>query len=146
MPYSWEKTAGTVPQPELNPLTNPALERNLGRWAHVYFSSPPGQREQAISKLLQEIKDETSEILTAERARREFSKDVAEETATQGGSAEGREVVCSVCQHRNYLANGFCGQCGAPISPVPSSSKSIAASDAPSTGLEFSSPSIRSIE
>ena len=146
MPYSWEKTAGTLPQPELNPLTNPALERNLGRWAHVYFSTPPEQREQAISKLLQEIKDETSEILTAERARREFSKDVAEDENTGTGSRE-VQVVCSVCQHRNYLGNGFCGQCGAPISPVSSNARSVPASNVSPTRTVYSSqPYERSTE
>ena len=73
MPYFWDTVPETSPQPELNPLTNPVLERNLGRWAQAYLSNPPGQRELAISKLLEEIKSETSDILTAERARREFS-------------------------------------------------------------------------
>ena len=73
VPYFWDTVPETSPQPELNPLTNPVLERNLGRWAQAYFSNPPGQRELAISKLLEEIKSETSDILTAQRARREFS-------------------------------------------------------------------------
>ena len=37
----------SLPRPELNPLTNPVLGRNLGRWAQVYFTSPPEKREQA---------------------------------------------------------------------------------------------------
>jgi len=54
VPYFWDTVPETSSQPELNPLTNPVLERNLGRWAQAYFSNPPGQRELAISKLLEE--------------------------------------------------------------------------------------------
>lgn len=47
-----------LPPPELNPLLNPILERNLGRWAQVYFTSPPEQRDQAVVDLLRELKIE----------------------------------------------------------------------------------------
>ena len=88
MPYFWDTVPETSPQPELNPLTNPVLERNLGRWAQAYFSNPPGQRELAISKLLEEIKSETSDILTAERARREFSARPSEARSPDARSSE----------------------------------------------------------
>ena len=45
--------------PELNPLTNPVLEQNLGRWAKIYFSTPPAKREQAVNNLLEEISRES---------------------------------------------------------------------------------------
>ena len=45
----------TLPSPELNPLTNPVLGRNMGRWAEVYFTSPPEKREQAVQELLREL-------------------------------------------------------------------------------------------
>lgn len=88
VPYFWDTVPETSPQPELNPLTNPVLERNLGRWAQAYFSNPPGQRELAISKLLEEIKSETSDILTAERARREFSARPSEARSPDARSSE----------------------------------------------------------
>ena len=50
VPNLWDKTP-EAPSPELNPLTNPVLEQNLGRWAKVYFSTPPAKREQAVSNL-----------------------------------------------------------------------------------------------
>jgi len=45
----------TLPRPELNPLMNPILGRNMGRWAEVYFTSPPEKREQAVMELLLEL-------------------------------------------------------------------------------------------
>jgi len=38
-----------LPHPELNPLLNPLLAENMGRWAEVYFTNPPEKREQAIA-------------------------------------------------------------------------------------------------
>ena len=73
LPYFWDVTPGTPTRSDLNPLANPALERNLSRWAEVYFGNPPEKRDEAVNRLLQEIKNETSEILDAERARRESS-------------------------------------------------------------------------
>jgi hypothetical protein len=138
VPYFWDTEPDTLPQPELNPLTNPVLERNLGRWAQAYFSNPPGQRELAISRLLEEIKSETSEILTAERARREFSARSSEPRSPDARSSESRPsrveppdartgevkhfeertVTCSICQQQNAERERFCGQCGAALNSV----------------------------
>jgi hypothetical protein len=107
LPYFWDKSAETLPQAELNPLSNPVLERNLNRWADAYFSNPPGKREEAISQLLQEIKNETSEILIAEQARQESS--------AAPRQREARAVVCSSCRRQNTAGNKFCGQCGAVL-------------------------------
>ena len=59
MPNLQDKLSEPPFPSELNPLTNPVLERNLGRWAQVYFSTPPAKRQQAVSKLLEEIQRET---------------------------------------------------------------------------------------
>jgi hypothetical protein len=103
VPYLWEKT----PDSELNPLSNPVLERNLSRWAEVYFGNPPEKRDQAISKLLQEIRSETLQTLVAEPARREGHHPLT-------GS---EEIVCSACKHNNPPAHKFCRQCGAALEP-----------------------------
>ena len=108
MPYSWDKSSDTLPLSELNPLTNPALERNLNRWAEVYFNTPPEQREQAISRLLEEIKTETSEILSAEKSR-------LNSTEGSGARRPKETVICAVCQHQEFAGNRFCGQCGGPL-------------------------------
>ena len=50
----------TLPQAELNPLLNPLLSQNMGRWAEVYFTSPPEKREQAVQELLRELESQRS--------------------------------------------------------------------------------------
>src|ERR1700684_1640126 len=52
----------TLPQAELNPLLNPLLSQNMGRWAEVYFTSPPEKREQAVQELLRELRAENPGI------------------------------------------------------------------------------------
>jgi hypothetical protein len=47
--------SGTLPRAELNPLLNPVLGENLGRWAEVYFTSAPETREMAVLELLREL-------------------------------------------------------------------------------------------
>lgn len=53
-------TRNQLPPPDLNPLSNPVLEQNLGRWAQVYLNTPPEQRDQAVEALLRELKAEAS--------------------------------------------------------------------------------------
>lgn len=57
-----------LPPPELNPLLNPVLEQNLGRWAEVYFKSPPEQRNQAVEELLRELEAGTPRSETSQPA------------------------------------------------------------------------------
>ena len=42
----------TLPPPELNPLLNPVLADHMGRWAQVYFTSPPEKREEGGHRAL----------------------------------------------------------------------------------------------
>ena len=51
-----------LPEPELNPLLNPLLGQHMGRWAEVYFTSPPEKREQAVTELLHELQAENRYI------------------------------------------------------------------------------------
>ena len=69
MPNLWDKTPEAPSPSDLNPLTNPVLERNLGRWAKVYFGNPPEKREQAVSNLLEQIKRESGSGAAAQPAR-----------------------------------------------------------------------------
>jgi hypothetical protein len=111
VPNLWDKTANAFPQSELNPLTNPTLERNLNRWAQVYFSSPPDRREQAVSKLLEAIKREASEGLPAHQDRPYFAH-----------AKEFDDVVCPACQRKNPPRNKFCAGCGEVLNPALSDS------------------------
>ncbi len=44
-----------LPDPRLNPMVNPRLGKNLGRWANVYYTTPPERREQAVLELVREL-------------------------------------------------------------------------------------------
>src|SRR2546422_3139037 len=55
------EAADSLPKSDLNPLINPVLGRNLGRWAQVYFTSPPEKREEAVGELLRELECEVPE-------------------------------------------------------------------------------------
>jgi ribosomal protein L40E len=101
MPNLWDKTPEAPSPSDLNPLTNPVLERNLGRWAKVYFGNPPEKREQAVSNLLEQIKRESGSGAAAQPARPYFATDTRFQRA-----------VCSACQHQNPPGHKFCSRCG----------------------------------
>jgi ribosomal protein L40E len=101
VPNLWDKTPEAPSPSELNPLTNPILEQNLGRWAKVYFGTPPEKREQAVSNLLEQIKRESGSGAAAQPARPYFATDTRFQRA-----------VCSACQHQNPLGHKFCSRCG----------------------------------
>ena len=50
-----------APIPELNPMLNPLLAQNMGRWAEVYFTHPPEEREQAVQELVTQLEQENKE-------------------------------------------------------------------------------------
>ncbi len=54
-PARHPESPGSLPRPELNPLMNPLLGENLGRWAEVYITTPAEKREDAIRELLREL-------------------------------------------------------------------------------------------
>jgi hypothetical protein len=103
VPNLWDKTP-EAPSPELNPLTNPVLEQNLGRWAKVYFSTPPAKREQAVNNLLEEIGRESG--AATQPGRPYFATD-----------PKFQRAVCSACQHHNPPGHKFCSRCGQVLNP-----------------------------
>jgi hypothetical protein len=102
----------TLPSPELNPLLNPVLGQNMGRWAEVYFTSPPEQREQAVLGLLRELQAENSAsenpvVTTPSSLQEQRSEAAAEVQQTQ--------VRCPACGRENPASHRFCGMCGKPV-------------------------------
>jgi hypothetical protein len=91
---------------ELNPLQNPTLGRNLGRWAQVYFTNPPEKREQAVVELL-----------------RELEKGVATEPNGGNRTIGNDGKLCPVCQRESEPDQKFCGVCGAPLSAISEAGK-----------------------
>lgn len=79
-------------------MINPLLAENMGRWAEVYFTTPPESREQAVLELLHELQ--------AQKIRREAV--LASEMASLPSIAR-----CENCGHENPAPNKFCGMCGA---------------------------------
>jgi len=73
----------------------------MGRWAEVYFTTPPESREQAVLELLHELQ--------ADKARRESA--LASELAAQPPLSR-----CENCGYDNPGINKFCGMCGASTS------------------------------
>jgi hypothetical protein len=94
--------------PRLNPMINPRLGKNLGRWATVYYTSPPEKREQAVLELLRELEiaptpeEEVKPPALVDEGREE-------QTATE-------EVFANQAfRHRGAPQRHFCFLCGSPL-------------------------------
>lgn len=118
-------SGASLPRPELNPLTNPVLGRNLGRWAQVYFTAPPEQREQAVSQLLRELESDPHPVSAGEAATSAKEADAspifsalreARDSVTPVVQAD--SIECGQCRHVNSADNRFCGFCGGPLNEV----------------------------
>jgi hypothetical protein len=138
-----ESKAGTLPDSELNPLLNPLLAANMGRWAEVYFTNPPERRAQAVAELLRELESnpqsenvaksgklkndriENQKINNEKTHERpgEFRPDfLIRGSAAEEGIEEERQRhlqelsrVCESCGHANSAGDRFCGMCGLPL-------------------------------
>lgn len=117
-----ETKAGILPDPELNPLLNPLLAAHMGRWAEVYFTSPPDKRGRAVAELLRELeKTSKPEPLSTPRNDEELIQrkveDHSEEVLLPSSfaAAEERDLLCGSCGHSNSAQQRFCGMCGTPL-------------------------------
>jgi hypothetical protein len=109
----------TLPVPELNPLLNPVLGQHMGRWAEVYFTSPPEKREQAVLELLQELQGEaaTAEGITSppppaapEELPEPLFRPVSEIPVVLAP-----RIRCHACGRENPASHRFCGMCGTQV-------------------------------
>ena len=115
-------SADTLPRPELNPLLNPILSDNMGRWAEVYFTSPPEKREEAVLELLHELenaKENETKMAELQPALPETSLTnlvrpvrVDREKVWEQQS---ERRFCAACGSENPVTHQFCGMCGAKI-------------------------------
>ncbi len=123
MPYSPDGDSdfkGKLPNPKLNPMTNPTLGRNLGRWAQVYFTTPPEKREEAVVELLRELEAKSEihkdgpEVPHHPQNSEEFPE-TTRVKITEAEPLKSEPRLCPVCHHK-YLPNQcFCGICGSPL-------------------------------
>ena len=102
---------------------NPLLAKNMGRWAQVYFTSPPEKREQAVQDLLRDLEAESTgrEIATDPIpgpsqapvvARTLEPWPLSSRLNSQPQAASGH---CSACGRDNPESQKFCGMCGARL-------------------------------
>jgi hypothetical protein len=114
-----ESKTGTLPDPELNPLLNPLLAANMGRWAEVYFTNPPEKRAQAVAELLRELEknpqpERHSDPIQGNTPEPPERRDADALLRRPSESSEGT-VVCAACGRTNSTAQKFCGMCGMPL-------------------------------
>ena len=100
----------TLPLAELNPLLNPLLAENMGRWAEVYFTSPPERREQAVLELLRELEAKRSEQDQSEEPTR-----ASDSALAQTPIKTVMQIRCDGCGGENPVSNKYCGTCGAGL-------------------------------
>ena len=100
----------TLPLAELNPLLNPLLAENMGRWAEVYFTSPPEKREQAVLELLRELEAKRSQQEELEKPTR-----ASDSALAQTPIKTVMQIRCDACGGENPLSNKYCGTCGAGL-------------------------------
>ncbi len=101
----------TLPPAELNPTLNPVLGQNMGRWAEVYYKSPPEKRDEAVLELLHK--------LNAESAHEHAATPTVTRTHVPASKAAWNppdEVVpCPSCGEKSSADQRFCGMCGAAL-------------------------------
>ena len=96
-----------LPNPELNPMLNATLGRNLGRWAHVYFTTPPEKREQAVVELLRELEAEAGRLPPSPTSAAIYEVPKRPAVHEPGD--------CTECGHPSSPGQRFCGMCGSPL-------------------------------
>ena len=129
--------SSSLPPPELNPLLNPLLAENMGRWAQVYFTSPAEKREQAVHELLRElaaeksaregtgaataplvraqtplVKDQTPVVREQTPLVNKQTREAAVPTASPAPEVHAPLVRCRACGRKNPSTQKFCGMCG----------------------------------
>ena len=128
MPSPSDESQSALRSAELNPLLNPLLSENMGRWAEVYFTSPPEKREQAVLELLRELEAKNAgrdgaPVAPSPRCdSREYSsvsplaKVPSEESLRRVILAEkGSDMRCNTCGRDNPASHQFCGMCGSKL-------------------------------
>jgi hypothetical protein len=96
-----------LPDPRLNPMINPHLAKNLGRWANVYYTTPPGKRKQAVLDLLHEL--EGAQTPEAELPAPAMAGRAREEPNTQEAPLD------PACRDGSPAQQRFCCLCGSPL-------------------------------
>ncbi len=105
----------TLPPEELNPLINPLLAQNMGRWAEVYFTALPENREQAVLDLLCELREKASLPQPASASEAAHPPADSSVSVSDGTSVSTPFVRCPECGYENRSDHNFCGSCRAEL-------------------------------
>jgi len=100
----------------------------MGRWAEVYFTSPPEKREAAVQELLRELMGADAgqvQIATSEQVA-ERNPSPREENRESSSSPDLTEHAqrCPSCQQQNPIEQRFCGMCGTRLTGEASAADS----------------------
>ena len=111
-----DQTDPDAPPPdELNPLVNPLLSQHMGRWAEVYFKSPPEKRDEAVQNLLRELRGETPVVHDKNSESAALVRTSVPDLETSAALTAERDVICAHCGHVNAPSQRFCGMCGVSL-------------------------------
>jgi hypothetical protein len=139
-PADQPESNSTLPHPELNPLVNPLLGQNMGRWAEVYFTSPPEKREEAVLNLLRELEEDASAPASSSipQPRKVQADEGVEELPphifmplAQAQAMERELVPCQSCGTKNPAHQKFCGQCGTLLRSAPTEAETVGRNSSP---------------
>jgi hypothetical protein len=153
----------TLPPPELNPLLNPLLAENMGRWAQVYFTSPPEKRDEAVHELLRQLEAEHSThcpVAAADSSASAASSSngssaavsfpatelAASNVSPVSSQEQGHSTLvrCLACGRKNPSTQRFCGLCGTRLGeegPVAALHRDDLRDDLPSEEVQTVDPS-----
>jgi len=108
----------TLPQPDLNPLLNPLLAKNIGRWAEVYFTNPPEKREKAVLDLVRELERDgpiPEGAGTPRPSPRSYEPGTRNTSVSNDVDVQAQGLTCPSCGYVNRPKHKFCGRCGIRI-------------------------------
>lgn len=108
----------TLPPEDLNPLVNPLLAQNMGRWAEVYFTNLPENRDQAVTDLLLELQEQAATAQADAPPDTPAAPDNVSAIlapAAQGEDVSALMLRCPECGHENRNDHNFCGACRAQL-------------------------------
>jgi hypothetical protein len=106
VPAAQKDIEHSLPDPRLNPMINPRLGKNLGRWANVYYTTPPEKREQAVLELVRELEGAQAPLREAETAAPKKGEE------DPGGQ---ETLINPAVAQPGATRPRFCGQCGSSL-------------------------------
>ena len=97
----------------------------MGRWAEVYFTTPPEKRQEAVQQLLRELAaDSKAERATIENHHERVESPDPVMESRSWSDVLPLPVVCRQCGEESPGSQKYCGSCGAVLpegTPLPSS-------------------------